>query len=437
MKNYLTHIIFLLKIVSIFISELFLYFIFRDYELFIERITHRFAKINILCVKVFQAFALNNNIIDENINNKLLAFTDKAPWHSTDINYDILTLLEKEYNLDFHNNYQPINSGMISLVFKATNKDNNKEMIVKLKRNNIEQKLENAISEMIFIMNLLSFAMFLDKYDLTNIIKKNIDIITHQINFMEEVENMNRIKENCKNLKYIKIPTAYKDITCKFNNVILMDMLNGITINNVEQCDYEGFAKQVLKFGFVTTILHGVTHGDLHSGNILFIKDENDAKYKYKIGILDFGIIYEIDNKYKEVLFDIITQLFTIEPIVIADKILKSGVIEPMEIIENMPKEHYNNLTNILANIVGDVVYKSKEANQMQIFKFLSGLKKYMSDNELINLGLRPSDNFVKTQLVLAMAHGVTLTLCKDNYMELANKVINELFHINFIALEY
>jgi hypothetical protein len=41
----------------------------------------------------------------------------------------------------------------------------------------------------------------------------------------------------------------------------------------------------------------------------------------------------------------------------------------------------------------------------------------------------------VKTQLVLAMAHGVTLTLCKDNYMEIANNVINDLFHVNFVGI--
>lgn len=435
MSDIFNHIIFLFKILSISITECIFYLLYRDYETFIERITQGLARINILCVKVFQAFALNNHIIDENINNKLLDFTDKAPWNDSDIDFQILHVLEKEYDLDFHNNYEPINSGMISLVFKASYKNNTKKIIVKMKRNNIEQKLQNAISEMLFIIKILSFFMFLDKYDLANIIKKNIDIITHQINFVEEVENMSRMKHNCRNLKYVEIPYAYNYITNKYNNVIVMDMIDGITINNVEQNDYEGFAKQVLKFGFVTTILHGVTHGDLHSGNILFIKNENDEKYKYKIGVLDFGIIYEIENKYKDVLFDIITQLFTIEPIVIADKILNSGIIEPIEIIQNMPKEHYNNLVTMLASIIQDVVYKSKQANQMQIFKFLNGLKKYMSEHELVNLGLRPSDNFVKTQLVLAMAHGVTLTLCKDNYMEIANNVINELFHMNFIGI--
>jgi hypothetical protein len=43
-----------------------------------------------------------------------------------------------------------------------------------------------------------------------------------------------------------------------------------------------------------------------------------------------------------------------------------------------------------------------------------------MDDNKLTSLGLRPSDNFVKTQLALAMAHGITLTLCNDDYIGLA-----------------
>jgi len=59
--------------------------------------------------------------------------------------------------------------------------------------------------------------------------------------------------------------------------------------------------------------------------------------------------------------------------------------------------------------------------------------KEYLSNSELASIGIRPSDNFVKTQLVLAMSHGVTLTLCKNDFFSLADKVINELFHTNMI----
>ena len=43
------------------------------------------------------------------------------------------------------------------------------------------------------------------------------------------------------------------------------------------------------------------------------------------------------------------------------------------------------------------------------------------------------NSNDIKMQFVLAMSHGITLTLCKDDFMILADKVINELFHANMI----
>ena len=54
----------------------------------------------------------------------------------------------------------------------------------------------------------------------------------------------------------------------------------------------------------------------------------------------------------------------------------------------------------------------------------------------MVKLGIRPSDNLLKIQLALTMAHGVTNKLCNNDYLPLANKVINELFHTNIILNE-
>ena len=190
-----------------------------------------------------------------------------------------------------------------------------------------------------------------------------------------------------------------------------------------------------MKFGFITTTIHGVAHGDLHAGNVLFIKDEQDEKYKYKIGVIDFGIVYELDNEYKNLLFSVLTQMFEIEPRETAVKILNSGVIEPKGILEQIPKTDYENIVNFTTELIDEAVNSSKQANQVQLYKFLSKLKDYLSNSNLANIGIRPSDNFVKSQLVLAMSHGVTLTLCKDDYINLTDQVLNEIFHTKFLDL--
>jgi len=431
----LNGILFLFKFLFILSSEFISYKLtFANYENFIERLAYRLSSVNILCVKIIQAISSNNSLISESLNNKLLQYTDNAPWCNDDIDYKTLHQIIDKYGLEFKDGVipiVPINSGMISLVFKAYKNDD--LVIIKLKRVNIQEKLDNSIQNLLFLVYLLSFIPIFNKYQIAELVNKNIEIIRHQTNFLEEIENMDLIKNNCKNLKYVKIPTALLEVTEEYPNCILMTYIDGIKIKDIEKEDYEGFAKQVMKFGFVTTIVHGVTHGDLHSGNILFIKDEIDAKYKYKIGVIDFGIIYKLDNEYKGLLFEVLTQMFESDPRESAIKILNSGIIDPPDILEQIHLKHKENIIAFAANIIEETVKTSKKANQIQIYKFLSQLKEYLSNTELSNLGIRPSDNFVKSQLVLAMSHGVTLTLCNNDFMGLADKVINELFHTNML----
>ena len=434
MKGIANEILFVLRVGYAITSELFLYMIFRDYNNFIDRITRHLVSINILCVKVFQAVALNNSLIDDSVNNHLLKFTDNAPWTFDDVCLGDIVKISEEHNLCLKSGYeQPINAGMISLVFKAYHKDTDKPMIIKMKRNNIEEKLDAAIKNLQTIMYLLSFFPMINKYQLSELVNKNINIIQHQTNFLQEVANIERIRTNCKNLKYVKIPAVYKEVTEKYPNAILMEYIDGVKINQIKEADYEGFAKQVMKFGFVTTIVHGVTHGDLHGGNILFIKDETDERYKHKIGVIDFGIIYELDANYKGLLFDVLTNMFTTDPKESAIKMLNSGIIDPPDILNQIPKKNYDAIIEFTTNIVNETISNSKQANQIQIYKFLSALKDYLNNSEIANIGIRPSDNFIKTQLVLAMSQGVTLTLCRDDFMTLADKVINELFHTHMI----
>jgi len=425
-------ILFLLNVVFIFGKEISLYLIFKDYSLLIDRLSIRLSSINILCVKMFQAIALNNNLIDDETNNKLLKFTDNAPWNFKDINLIRLIELASKYNLILRQGYEiPINAGMISLVFKAYDKTNS-PIIIKMKRKNIQQQLDDAIDNLLFLIYLLSFISIFNKYQIVDVINKNIEIIRHQTNFLEEVENMDRIKHNCKNLKYVIIPSAVKEVTEEYPDCILMEYIEGIKINQIKEEDYEGFAKQVMKFGFVTTIVHGVTHGDLHGGNIIFIKDNSDVKYPYKIGVIDFGIIYELEPTYKELLFELLTQMFEIPSRETAIKLLQTGIIDT-EILRQISKEDYENILNFTTEIIDETINNSKKANQMQIYKFISKIKDCLCNSCLSTIRIRPSDNFVKTQLVLAMTHGVTLTLCNNDYVTLADKVINELFHTNVL----
>ena len=169
--------LFLIQLFFIVGSELMLYVVFNDYSSFIDRITSRLAAINILYVKMFQAFALNNSLIDDKTNNKLLKFTDNAPWSSSDINIEDLVDFCTTYNIILPNGFEyPINAGMISLVFKGYERESKRSVILKIKRKNIDIKLNDAIQNLQTCLYLLSYIPIMHKYQITEVIKRNIDI---------------------------------------------------------------------------------------------------------------------------------------------------------------------------------------------------------------------------------------------------------------------
>ena len=432
--GYLKEFRFLFNVVSIVCSECAMYCIFRDYAKFIHGITHRLAQINILYVKAFQAIALNNNFIDDKLNKHLLRFTDNAPWTIKDINIPVLVDISEKYNLVMENGYEtPINSGMISLVFKAYHRGTMAPMIIKMKRVNIDHQLNDAIENLRTVLYFLSFIPLFDKYRLAEVVNKNMDLIRQQTDFMEEVKNTHTMKENCKRLKYVKIPTINKEVTEKYPDCILMEYINGVKITEILETDYDGFAKQVLKLGVVTTLIHGFAHGDLHGGNILFIKDDTDEKYKYKLGIIDFGIVYNIDPEYRHLLFEVATKALDTPAIEMATKLLNSSMIDPPNIFQQIPSVHRDNIIQFTSKILDETIHQSKQACQTQVYRFLKMITEYLGRSDIADIGIRPSDNLIKTQMVLAMAHGVTMTLCRGDFIPFAEKVMNELFHTDII----
>ena len=98
MNKNINNILFCFKVFYILASEFFLYFIFKDYSILIDNLTKRLSSINILYVKIFQAFALNNHFIDDVTNNKLLQFTDNAPWNINDIRIEELIEICEKYD---------------------------------------------------------------------------------------------------------------------------------------------------------------------------------------------------------------------------------------------------------------------------------------------------------------------------------------------------
>ena len=107
-------------------------------------------------VKMFQAISSDNNVLSTEVQQYLSTFTDNVPYSEVDVDTSYLEIASK-YNFKIPN-IHPINSGVMSLVYEIYN-DNDEKFIMKVKRKNIEKRLQDSIDEMRFIINTISYLL--------------------------------------------------------------------------------------------------------------------------------------------------------------------------------------------------------------------------------------------------------------------------------------
>ena len=82
-------IFFIVQVCSIFMVETIKYNLFGTN--IIKNLTYKLAKVNILCIKIFQAISLN---INKSINDELIKYTDHVPYSFyKDIDFDTNSVL--------------------------------------------------------------------------------------------------------------------------------------------------------------------------------------------------------------------------------------------------------------------------------------------------------------------------------------------------------
>lgn len=439
----LLNVWFVLRVVWFIIRTYCTYVLSKDKKKFTKGLCEDLARKNVLYVKLFQSVALNAKFIDEDMHDELLKYTDNVFWEQSNIDWDMVFILETEHDICFDGGYKPINSGMISVVFKVLDKITGEHLALKMKRKNIAPKLEQAIKEFEMLAYFASFVPMFKALQLDDIIKENIKTVKDQTDFGLEVRNLNEIRANCAHLNYIKIPKVRNDFL-KYSDIIMMEFIEGTTISGIDPEDREEFAKIIIKFAYVNLLVHGVMHADMHAGNILFIKNDKSEPNtqgvaslkerrtpKYQLGVIDFGILCKIDDHYKNILYKIFESIQRVpsrEFVETAMYLLYD--IEPH--LENIGNFHYDEMLRKPTEIVEDAFYGDKKVSVNILFEMcniLFYIQDYLKKEKVLNSPLTMNEDFIKMQTILAMVQGVILKLCAEKCVPLMNEVFHEMFH--------
>tara|TARA_Y100000816_G_scaffold289836_1_gene277155 strand:+ start:19420 stop:20655 length:1236 start_codon:yes stop_codon:yes gene_type:complete len=388
-----------------------------------------------------QAICYNHNFIDSTLHDKITTFTDNVPYDSSDIDYDELDRITQttDFKIDSLN---PMKSGMISLVYPLTEIKTGKKCILKLKRKNIKQKLERGIKNMEMVIEILTFVTkYFMSVEIMNTVKRHLNMLFVQLDFEKEKENTRRIAKNFDKIDYVRVPEIVDyDSDGGDTKSIIMTRLPGVPLSEVKKEDYPGFCKALIKHGFCSMLVHGITHGDFHPGNVLFIKNEPSQESlhaKYQVGVIDFGLVIEISEKMRQAILFAGTKYRNPNR---SKKIIYKyldAAIDPPNILETLKQDTYTkDILSHLATMVKEVGQDTINCScASHLFKGFEKVNDMMMTEEFRNRNVTMTDDFVKLQVAMSMSNGVAMELLgpNENYSTYMDTTLGELFHFDLI----
>lgn len=213
-------------------------------------------------------------------------------------------------------------SASVSQVYKA--KIGKQVVAVKVQRPNIQEKIENDIEIMYKIIEILEEHIpEIRDYHFKGVVHEFEKWTLKELNFEIEAYYAQKIAENFKGSKILKVPKIYKDYTT--SKVLTMEFLDGIPLHNIEELKKKKVnIRRIIRNGYYIALkqvfIDGFFHADPHPGNILVLKDG-------KIGLIDFGILGHFDKKLKRYALDLFHTFINNDPDKAVNTILRMNPV--------------------------------------------------------------------------------------------------------------
>jgi len=185
----------------------------------------------------------------------------------------------------------PLASASLSQVYKVTL--GNKEAIVKVLKPDVEKIVRADIEILAYLANHIDKNFPESRlYDPKGLIEQFKGYILNELNFNNEIVNIDTFRHNFLHDKTVYTPVIY-DKLCT-NRVMVIEYIEGIKLRDVQKLKKEGLdtgkiAQSLIACVLKQVFIDGFFHGDPHPGNIFVLLDG-------KIAFIDFGVIGRIDD---------------------------------------------------------------------------------------------------------------------------------------------
>ncbi len=423
------NILFVIKTFIIIGYNWLIYCYKNNYNEFILNIAEGLSKENIFYGKMFQCISANTSLTDEELSKCLLKYTNNVKYNDEDIDYDVIRELKcyidnKKYSMKNLKDIVPINSGLISLIYRV--KLNDEEVIIKVKRKNIIKTFNEAFDNISFLIKLTSHIKSISRLNVHRIFCENKNLLIEQLDFMKEIQNIKLFQQKYKNVKHIVIPKVYEEFSNVSENIIVMEYIDGKDISKLSIKEKDIYSMLFVNFGLKSFLFDGIYHADLHPGNIIFISD--DLNESYKLGIIDYGLIGKLTREEQNLFYLFVSSLLSKK----YEECIRNIIVLMTEKCDDDNKNLLNVSKDILETYAND---KTLIDSIKEILINVNEINKKFTVNDLIKLNnllnkydIQLTSSFSNVQLAMAVCESTNEALCINKtfiecFQEEANKM--------------
>jgi len=286
------------------------------------QMTHKIGKVNILYIKMLQWITHDSIHANENIQRIFRNITDQVEYDNEEID---LTHLEESLGTVLRIDKTPLSKGTMAIVFQGeiiSGPHEGQKVVVKCLRNNVQKDLENAVSFFLFLSQSFQWIPSIKDFHFDKIILESKEALLSQTDFIQEVRNLENFQNAFKEQTNMLVPTVLKEYSNeKWIVMTFIEGVNAFTLHPMIEKDRKQCINILNRFIFSSLFEHGIFHGDMHPGNVLFQKvlKEKEAtiekeattepEYDYKIGFVDFGIVYTMKPESQKHIFHFLKHL--------------------------------------------------------------------------------------------------------------------------------
>jgi predicted unusual protein kinase regulating ubiquinone biosynthesis (AarF/ABC1/UbiB family) len=211
---------------------------------------------------------------------------------------EVVAVMEQELRVPWEDVFasidpQPMAAGTIGQVHSAR-LDGGELVVVKVQRPNARPDIERDLGLLeLFAAKAEGREVFQQLIDIPAVIDHLSESLRRELDFREEMGNMERMREVLESYRRLEVPGVYRELST--SRLLVMEQVQGVPVRDAPMGHARKDAARELLESYYHQILGvGFFHADPHPGNMKWWDD--------RIYLLDFGMVGEVDQETREYL---------------------------------------------------------------------------------------------------------------------------------------